>query len=269
MSAGAPHACLYRGFTVHARYTPFFRRFRFPLTQVFLDVDRIAETARTLALFSYNKPNLVSFYDRDHGDRSGTPLRAWAHARFVEHGVDIGDGAIRLLCFPRILGFVFNPISLFFGYDRDGALRGVIYEVNNTFGETHSYVAPIGDDASSAKQIAPKRLYVSPFFDVAGDYRFRLQPPQARFFLSVANWVQGQRTHFATLAGDRASLTDAALARLLLAQPLMTAQVVAGIHWHALFLWLRGAGYRSKPTAPAAPSTLAGPQRPSLLSRMV
>jgi uncharacterized protein len=247
--------------TTHVRFVPFERRFTQRVFQLFLDIDRIAETATGLRLLSYNRPGLFAFYDRDHGDRSGAPLRSWAQAALARAGVELEGGPIRLLSFPRVLGYVFNPISVYFGYGPDGALRGVVYEVNNTFGETHSYAAAIAPGADHA---AKKRLYVSPFFEVEGRYVFRLRAPDARFALAIENVVAGRRVHLATLAGTRVSLTDSALLAAFARLPLMTLQVTAGIHWQALQLWLRGARYRRRPAPPRAEVSCAEPEPAAL-----
>jgi hypothetical protein len=242
--------------TVHIRFTPFVRRFSYSVFQLLLDVDRIGEAAKGLWSFRYNRAGLFSFFDKDHGDRSGAPLRAWAEAVFKKAGIALDGGAIRLLCFPRVLGYVFNPISVFFGYGPDGALRGVIYEVNNTFGETHSYVAHT-DGEGPQKHGAEKLLHVSPFFDVVGAYAFTIRAPEAQFSLVIENMVDGARTHLATLKGQRRPLTDGRLLAWFFTMPLMTLKVVAGIHWEALFLWMKGAGYRRKPAPPRAPFSVA------------
>jgi DUF1365 family protein len=256
MSAGAPFAMAHEGRTTHVRFTPFERRFSYRLAQVMVDIDRIGETARKLRLLSYNRFNLFSFYNRDHGDRSGAPLRAWADDLFQRAGVTLGGGRIDLLCFPRILGFVFNPISFFFGYGPNGRLRGIIYEVNNTFGETHAYVAPVGD-GDAHDHDATKLLHVSPLFPVRGAYHFRTHTPGAHFRISIENMVAGAREHLATLVTEARPLTDAWLARIFLTLPLMTMNVVFAIHWQALRLFMRGARYHRKPPLPAQASSLA------------
>ena len=257
MNGAAPHACAHEGRTTHVRYTPFERRFSYRLAQVLIDIDRIGDTARALRLFAHNRFNLFSFHDRDHGDRSGAPLRAWADTMFARADVTLGGGRIDLICFPRMLGFVFNPLSIFFGYGPDGELRGVIYEVNNTFGETHAYVAPV-DHGASHQHAAAKLLHVSPLFPVRGDYRFRIDPPGAHFRVSVENFVDGARQHLATLVTNARPLTDAWLARVFVSLPLMTLGVVAAIHWQALRLFLRGAAYHRRPPAPDRTSSIAG-----------
>ncbi|MEL7029114.1 MAG: DUF1365 domain-containing protein, partial [Pseudomonadota bacterium] len=128
-----PEPGIYLGRTMHARLKPFHHRFTYRVFSVFVDIDAVAETSRSLNLFSYNRFNLISFHDRDHGERTGAPLRAWVEARLAEAGVDIAGGPIRLLCFPRILGYVFNPLSVFYCYAPSGELRAIVYEVNNTF----------------------------------------------------------------------------------------------------------------------------------------
>jgi DUF1365 family protein len=248
--ASDPAAWVYHNRTTHVRFAPFRRRFAYRIMQIFLDIDRAEEAARRLKLFAYNRPGLFSFYDRDHGDRSGQPLRPWAEDMFARAGVALEGGAIRLITFPRVLGYVFNPLSIYFGYGPDGSLRGAIYEVNNTFGETHSYVAPIGPDGDAAEHSAAKLMHVSPFFDVRGRYAFRLGRPGERFSLVIENIADGRREHLATLVGKRRPLTDLALLLAFLQLPFMTLGVIAAIHWQALRLWLRGARYRPKPPAP-------------------
>lgn len=259
MSGPAPFAVAHEGATTHVRFTPFERRFGYRLAQVMVDVDRIGDTARALRLFSYNRFNLFSFHDADHGDRTGARLRPWAEALFARAGVALDGGRIDLLCFPRMLGFVFNPLSIFFGYRADGRLAGVIYEVNNTFGETHAYVAPVEAGPSHAHDTS-KLFHVSPLFPVRGDYRFHIDTPGMRFRVTVENVVDGARQHLATLTTRARPLSDAWLAKIFVTMPLMTLGVVAAIHWEALQLFLKGARYHSRPPLPDHASSLAGPR---------
>ena len=259
MSAAAPFALAHEGATVHVRFTPFERRFSYRLAQILIDIDRVADTAQALRLLAYNRFNLFSFHDRDHGDRTGAPLRPWAEAMFAKAGVTLNGGRIELMCFPRMLGFVFNPLSIFFGYGADGRLAGVIYEVNNTFGETHAYVAAVGDGVSHAHEAA-KLFHVSPLWPVRGDYRFHIDTPGARFRVTVENHVEGVREHLATLTTRARPLTDAWLAKIFVTMPLMTLGVVAAIHWEALKLFIKGARYHSRPSLPEESSSLAMPR---------
>lgn len=252
----------YDAMTAHVRFAPFQRRFAYKLAQILIDVDQPREAARGLSLLGVERFSLFSFYNKDHGDRSGATLRPWVEAALAKAGVQLDGGPIRLLCFPRVLGYVFNPLSIFFGYGPDGRLRGVIYEVNNTFGETHSYVAVANGDELHAHN-SPKRFHVSPFMDVKGEYRFRLSPPGEAFYLFVENHIDGARAHVATLIGRKHAVTDRWLLGVFARLPMMTLQVIAGIHWEALWIWRRGAGYRDKPTPPQSPHSIATPATPA------
>lgn len=247
---------LYRGRTTHVRYRPYRRGFAYGLYQLFLDVDRVGDACAAAPLLTYNRAGPFSFYDRDHGDRSGRPLRPWAEAAMAQAGVRLDGGRIWLLTFPRVFGYVFNPLSVFFGYGPGGDLRGVLYEVNNTFGETHTYVANLPGAGAHAVE---KRLHVSPFFDVRGRHRFRLRPPGERFSLVIENDVEGEREHLASLVGWREPLTNMRLIAAALREPLLTFKVISAIHWEALWIWRRGARYRRKPTPPAQRLSFAVP----------
>lgn len=257
----------YDAMTAHVRLQPFVRRFAYKLAQICIDIDAPEAAGAHLRLLQINRPGLFSFYTKDHGDRTGAPLRAWVERALGEAGVALEGGPIRLLTFPRILNFVFNPISVFFGYGPDGRLRGVVYEVNNTFGETHSYVARAQGCGVEAHR-TPKRFHVSPFMDVAGDYCFRVCAPDARFYLFIENQIDGERRHIASLLGQRRQVTDFWLLSVFARLPLMTLGVVAGIHWEALWLWLRGAGYRDKPKPPIAAYTVSRPPAPTQARRL-
>jgi hypothetical protein len=246
-----PEPALYLGRTVHVRFKPFEHRLSYSVFQLLVDVDRPVPPG--LSWLKHNRFGMFGFFDRDHGDRSGAPLRAWAEARLREAGIDAGGGPIRLLTFPRVLGYVFNPISVFFAYRPTGELAGVIYEVNNTFGETHSYVAPASGQAVE-RQEADKVFHVSPFFDVSGAYAFTLRGPARTLTLTIDKAVGGVRDHLATLKASAEALTDRALARAFLRIPFLTLKVIAGIHWEALKLLLKGARYHHKPAPPPAVS---------------
>ncbi len=240
------NSAAYRAQTTHRRVQAGAHCFTYSLFYLLLDIDNIAQDTAGLRFLSHNKFNLFSFHDDDHG--GDQPLRAWAEDAFVKAGVNIDGGRIELLALPRLLGFAFNPISLLFGFDKSGTLAGVIYEVRNTFGEKHSYVTPY---RAGEKQRVRKIFHVSPFFDVCGEYRFQVRPPNERLALVVENITGGVLEHVATLNGRRARLSDWALIRAFFGLPLMTVGVVTSIHWQALKLWLRGARYRPKPPPPA------------------
>lgn len=250
-------AALYVGRTVHTRLKPFKRRFAYRLASLLADIDRLEETGRLSPLLSFERFNLFSVYRRDFGPRADAPLRPWAEARFAEAGVDLDGGAIKLFALPRVLGYVFNPLSIWFGYGPDGALRGVIYEVHNTFRDRHAYVArAVG--APTERHAAAKVFHVSPFFPDHGRYDFTLTPPGEGFALAIGYAVQGEDVFAATQTAARKPVTTARLAGLFLALPLMTLTVTAAIHWQALRIWMAGGRYHRRPEAPRAASLAVG-----------
>ena len=242
-------ASLYVGHTTHSRLRPRPHRFTYGVFQLLIDVDRIDEAASGLACLNKGRFGVFSFAERDHGPRDGSPLRAWAAKLLQDAGIQASAHTIRLLCFPRVLGFVFNPVSIFFVHAADERLEAVIYEVNNTFGQTHAYVVP-ATGAAKERQAADKRLYVSPFYRVEGGYQFDLTAPNDTFSLVIAKQVDGEVDFTANLITERRALTDAALLKLFFSMPLMTVGVVAAIYWEALRLWIKGAPFGARPPGP-------------------
>jgi len=239
------------------RFVPFEQSFCYKLFLIDIDIDRLEDANKQSALFGVDKPGLFSFRNRDHGTRQDVPLRPWAEDMFKSADVNLEGGGIRLVTLPRHLFYKFAPISLWFGYGPEGDLRGVIYEVNNTFGDTHSYVASVGEGRN--EHLAEKQLYVSPFFDVTGKYRFTLRAPDDRLSLVIENLEDGQRTHMANIKAKRALATNGALLKAAITRPVSTLGVTFGIHIEAFKLWIRKAGYRSRPGPPSAPMSTAKP----------
>lgn len=238
---------LYPARVMHRRRIAPLYRFVYRVFYLLVDIDRLDELQRRLRFFSLDRFNLLSLRARDYGDGRG--LRPWAEEQLHRHGIELDGGRIRLLTLPRVLGWAFNPISLWYCDHRDGQLRAVIAEVRNTFGERHSYLLASGGAPMPYEQVHDKDkcFHVSPFLDRAGCYRFELGEPGERLRVAIHESRDGAPVMDATLAGERRELSDAALLRQVLRMPWMAVKVVAGIHWEALKLWLRGAGYRSKP----------------------
>lgn len=240
-------ALLYTGRTVHERKAPR-HRFSYRIALMLIDLDRLDEAGRQSRLFSVEGFNLFSFRETDHGPRDGSSLSDWAHARFAEAGIETAGARITLLCSPRVLGFVFNPISIYFAQIGE-RLLGVIYQVHNTFGDGHAYVVPAGTGPRQL-QSADKVFHVSPFFDVAGRYDFVLRRPDERFKLVIRKEGSDGTDFLATMALQRSAMTTGNLARLFALQPFSTMKTVAAIHFQALRLWLKGARYHSRPEPP-------------------
>ena len=239
------------GETTHHRFGPRPHGFAYRLFQIAVDLDQLRPEGQGQASQKLDHLGLLSFASRDHGARDGSALRPWVDACLVKAGITATAVSIELLCFPRVLGFVFNPISVFFVRDAAGALEAVVYEVNNTFGQTHAYVVP-AEGAAVERHEADKALYVSPFYRVEGGYRFRLVETAAAIDLTIVKQVGGRPDFNARLSLEQRPLTDAAVLKLFFAMPLMTLGVVAAIHWQALKLWIKGAPFGARPPGPKA-----------------
>jgi len=257
-------SAIYRGEVVHDRKRPKRHRLRYDVFSILLDLDELPELDRRFLLFGYNHWAPLAFHDRDHGPTTGEPLRPWVEDRMREAGLDPDGGAIRLLCYPRIFGYVFNPLSVFFCYWRDGRLAAILYEVCNTYRERHTYVIPVGDsDGAVIRQSCRKALYVSPFIDMACDYKFRIVPPVEAVNIAIRQEDSEGLLLAASFRGERAALDSLSLARSLAAFPLLTVKIIAAIHWEAARLWFKG--FRVFPHEAAAPSvqTSVGLSNPS------
>ncbi len=245
---------LYVGTVMHARLKPKPHRFSYRVFSLLIDLDRLKEAGRVSRLFSIGRFNLASFHERDHGDGRGG-LAARVRSALAASGVDLGGGRILLLCYPRILGYVFNPLATYWCYDAGGALKAIVYEVTNTFRERHSYVAPLRDgEASQAglRQARDKLLYVSPFLDMAMSYAFRLRPPGDDVRLRILESDADGPILSATFAGQRVALSGSSLLRQCARVPFLTLKVIAAIHWEALRLWAKGIRLAEHPPAPAS-----------------
>ena len=237
----APTGSVYRGEVVHRRLRPVDHRLSYRVFALALDVDRLGETAAGLRLFSVDRFNLFSLRQRDHGYRDGRPIAAFVADRVAEAGLAGQVARTVMLAYPRILGYAFNPLTVYWCLDGEGRPLLMIYEVRNTFGEHLTYVLPAGEDRGGTwTQGTAKRFGVSPFNDVSGDYTFHVTGLGPAMTMGVAlKDAQGAllRTHF---RAEREPLTDRNLLRLFVRHPLMTAKVMAGIHVEAAKLWRKG-----------------------------
>lgn len=245
-------SCLYDGVVVHKRLVPRQHAFSYRVFTLCLDVDEIDRLDRKLRLFSRNRFNLLSFHDRDLGDGSQTPVGEKARRLLHEAGLDSCGARIELVCYPRVLGYVFNPLSVYFCREACGRVGAVIYEVSNTFGERKSYVIEAGGrNGDVLAQACAKELYVSPYTQADGTYGFHMLPPGESTLIGVALREAGRpvlKTHF---SGRRIALSNRAIAALLVRRPLMTLKVVAAIHLEAARLWAKGVPLVTRHTSPA------------------
>jgi uncharacterized protein len=237
-------AALYVGKVMHARLKPFLHRFSYRVMSLLIDLDRLDDADRQSRLFGVNRAAVYSFHEADHGLRDGSSLRAYAQACAQAHGIDLTGGRVLLLCYPRLFGYAFNPLSVYFCHRAGGELALIIYEVRNTFGGIHAYALPVRpDDVSKAgiRQAQDKTFHVSPFITMAARYHFRITPPSDYFRLRILQTDDDGPLLATTFSAARRRLTSANLLGSLAALPLVSFKIIAAIHWQALRLWLKGA----------------------------
>ena len=255
MTQGPLSSRLYRGLVVHTRLRPRRHTLRRRIPMILFDLDELA--GLNLPLLAIDRFGPLSLEARHHLDGSRTPLKAQVEARLAADGVEAG-GPIRLLCMPAVFGRVFNPLSVYFCHARDGALKAVLYEVNNTFGGRHCYLLPV--QATGARVIrhgCDKAFHVSPFLDRNLSYAFTVSPPGEQVSVDIKVSDADGVLLKASFAGAGQALTNGALFGLLLRHPLLMVEVLGGIHWEALKMLFKG--LRLLPAPPAA--TPGGPPR--------
>lgn len=248
---------LYVGEVMHQRLKPFGHRFSYQVFSLLADIDRLGELDRISPLLAVDRPGILSFRQGDHVERKEDTLRAYADRLLAGAGLKQPAARILVLAYPRMFGYVFNPISVYFAYDHTGALAALIYAVRNTFGGRHAYVAVLRDGEmtqAGVRQTRAKNLHVSPFIGMDGRYEFRILPPGKAVRLRIHETEDGSPVLAATFAGRARDLTTSALLSCLLKFPFMTWKIMAGIHWQALRLWLRGARFHRSPPGPEAAS---------------
>jgi DUF1365 family protein len=250
-------SALYLGAVMHRRLRPKRHKLRYSIFSMLIDLDELPKLDAGLRLFSRNRFNLFSFRDADYGVSKETPLKQQIEGIVREAGFPIDGGPVRLLTMPRLLGYAFNPLNVYFVYLRSGALEAIVCEVNNTFGQRHAYVmSGQAREGEAVRAFCGKRFYVSPFNGMDLTYDFRIEPPGANCLVAI-NVSDGQGALISAVhACQRATLDDSALLRACLAYPLLGLKVIGGIHWEALKLWLKGVKLQQRPPPPENPVTV-------------
>ncbi|MSO64968.1 MAG: DUF1365 domain-containing protein [Alphaproteobacteria bacterium] len=248
---------LYIGTVAHTRLRPVRHSFAYRVFSLYLDLDELPQLDRRLRLFAHNGRALLSIHDRDHGD-GRTPIAEWVRTH-LRHAGFAGDGRIFMQCYPRLWGYVFNPLTAYFCFRRDGTLEAILHEVHNTFGERHGYLIAVdGQNGPVIHQECEKSFYVSPFIGMAATYHFKVRIPDERYAFAIRETDGEGDLLYASVDGRRRTLTDGEIGWAIARHPLMTVKVIAGIHWEALRLWRKGLRVQARAKAPTTLVTYVG-----------
>tara|TARA_B100001540_G_scaffold309618_1_gene326106 strand:- start:446 stop:1216 length:771 start_codon:yes stop_codon:yes gene_type:complete len=231
---------IYDGKVIHKRFKPKEHYFKYKVFSLFLDLDELDQISNKISFFSYNKFNLLSFYDKDHGDRDGSNLIGWVKNNLDKIDIDSKNIKVKLLCYPRILGYVFNPLSIFFVYNNSSELISILYEVKNTFGEQHTYIFKTEPSDKSINNNCTKKFFVSPFMNLSSHYFFKILIPGNKLSVVIDQRDQDGKLLFASQDGIRSELSSKNLLLSYLKHPFMTLKIISAIHFEALRLWLKG-----------------------------
>ena len=238
------NSCIYNGEVNHTRFKPVKHFLNYKTFSLFIDLDEIEQLDKSISIFSHNKFNIFSFYNKDHGDRDGSCLKKWVISNLKKYKIEGNISKIKILCYPRIFGYVFNPLSIIYCYENE-KLKSIFYEVKNTFNEQHTYIFKI-KDGEEIKQKCKKKFYVSPFMDLETFYNFKLINPNQRLSVMIKQTDAEGTVLTATQTGDKKEFNFKQLLINFIKYPLMTLKIISSIHFEALLLWKKGAIYRKR-----------------------
>ena len=228
---------IYTGKVIHRRFKPKEHYFKYSVFSLLIDLDEIEDIQKEISIFSYNKFNIISFFEKDHGERDSSSLKNWVYSNLKTLGIE-EEVKIKLLCYPRIFGYVFNPLSIFFVYDKNSKLIAILYEVKNTFGEQHTYVFKTNDE-KVIQNNCKKQFYVSPFIEMNCDYSFKILKPEEQLSVVINQSDEEGKLLFASQDGTAREFNNKNLIISFLSHPLMSFKVIAAIHYEAFKLWIK------------------------------
>ena len=233
-------SCIYSGLITHKRFKPKKHFFSYKIFSLLIDLSEIEDVEKKIKFFSYNKFNILSFYNIDHGPRNGNSLTKWVKRILSKEKINVAGGKIKLLCFPRFFGYVFNPLSVFYCYDKNLKLKAVFYEVKNTFNEQHTYIFRSRSSSNLILHKCKKKFYVSPFIAMKTFYNFRLSKPKKNISIHIKQTDVNGPLLIARQVGKRIKLNSYNLLHEFLKHPLMSLKVIVAIHFEAFRLWTKG-----------------------------
>ena len=238
------NSCIYNGIVTHQRFKPIKHSLKYKTFSLLIDLDEIEILDKDISIFSLNKFNIFSFYSKDHGERDGSSIKEWILKNVKKFNISNNITQIKLLCYPRIFGYVFNPLSIFYCYENNN-LRAIFYEVKNTFNEQHTYIFKIKNN-ENIEQKCKKKFYVSPFMDMETYYNFKLLNPKEKLSVFIKQSDKKEIILTATQTGDRKEFSFRQLMTNFFKYPFMTIKIIGSIHYEALLLWKKGAIYRKR-----------------------
>jgi len=231
---------IYTGNVIHKRFKPKIHYFKYKVFSLLIDLSELEFLDKSLKIFSYNKFNIVSFYDKDHGARDGSSIKMWVINNLKKNDIDTNNIQIKLLCYPRIFGYVFNPLSVFYVYDNNSNLISILYEVKNTFGEQHTYIFKTDINHNLIQHTCKKKFHVSPFIEMDCIYFFRLLKPGNKISVIIDQNDKEGKVLYASQDGIRSEMTNTNFVKSYLKHPLMTFKIIVAIHFEAFKLWSKG-----------------------------
>ena len=240
------NSSIYIGNVIHKRFKPKIHSFNYKVFSLLIDLSELELLDKKLKLFSYNKFNIISFYNKDHGPRDSSSLKNWVEDNLKKNNIDTNDIQIKLLCYPRIFGYVFNPLSVFYVYDKNLNLISILYEVKNTFGEQHTYIFKSDKNQNLIQHVCKKKFHVSPFIEMDCTYFFRVLKPTNKISVIIDQHDNEGKILYASQDGTRIDLNNKNLILSYLKHPLMTFKIILAIHFEAFRLWAKGIKFIKK-----------------------
>ena len=240
------NSAIYNGQVIHKRFKPKVHYFKYKVFSLLLDLSELEILDKKVNFFSFNKFNLISFHEKDHGERDGSSLKLWVQKNLKKNNIQNTDIKIKILCYPRIFGFVFNPLSVFYVYNLEDQLISILYEVKNTFGEQHTYIFRVEEDNNLIQNNCSKKFHVSPFIEMKCNYFFRILKPGNKISVVIDQYDSEGKILFASQEGVRTDLNSKYLLKSYIKHPIMTFKIIIAIHYEAFKLWAKGIKFIKK-----------------------